>query len=423
MGLIGRLPASEAAAARCPECGADLTRPAAVRQGVRRRRLLPLASGVVLLVLLIGVAVAAMSAGLTQACIAARIPTSALLVLSRMDPHHAYVEELADRIKAGMTGPEENASLALRVVPRLSDPTHTMTKAWSSVFFSLYRVNAITDADLEKALGSILTAELRARDTVRANGTLTVMVNITLPSWETPASLTIGARGATAEFRDADGNTVAKASQLGLTSQHGTRFYSAIMSSFVRVPDIAPGAYDVEVTVPVVAGVGVGSGDTFPIEIPVRIRKQMVVIAQDQELIKVLHDSEQEARVRASIVSIKARVEGPGETAYLYATVTFRGLPVGVAYRVYATPTGAADEQRVPLGSLVAQMIQQPDGQHAYVIGGEIPSGFEPTSIDLIFEPDAAAAERTIDLHGITGATLRVEDVAVDWTNFPRDAR
>lgn len=422
-GLIaGSRVAGEAGVARCPECGVDLSRRGAVRQGMRRRRRLPLAIGVLLLLLMTSAGVIVLAKGLTQASVAARLPTWVLLTISRTDPHQAYLEELAERVHDGKTGPEENASLALHLVSRLSDPTQGMTKAWTTVFFALYRVNAITDADIEKALKNILAAELRTRDTVRAKGVLTVMVDITPPRWESPVSLTFGAGGGTAEFRDAQGQIIARVSQPGYTLRHGQRLYAATMSSGLHVPDIAPGTYDVEFTVPIVAGVEVDIGDKLPIEIPVRVRKQIVVIAQDQTLINVLHDPAQVARVRASIDSIKVRVDGSPDAAYLYATVTFKDLPVDVAWRVYATPAGASDEARIPLGSLVAQVIMRPDGTYAYGIGGKIPSGFESPLIDLIFEPDVAAAERNIDVHEITGATVRVEGVAVDWTNFQRPA-
>ncbi len=417
-GLVVRArEANDLATRRCPECGADLARAGAVRQGLRQRRRVPLAFGILLLLMIVSVGVLAMTSRGSHAGVAARLPTSALVGLSRFGADDAYLIELAARVTAGETSAAENASLAARVLTRMSDGAQGWSSGWDTMLLALYGVNSITDSDLDNALRNTLTATLRTRDKVRATGYLTYVADVALPPWRSPTTSTVGIANTTAVFRTVDGSVVATLTHGGHNLQSGRMLSSGAMGSGVRVPDLAPGVYNVDLTVALVAGTGArGDTLTFPIEMPIRLTKRIEVVAADQSLVTVLDSPEQERQIRGAIASIVARAEGKSDAPYISATVTFKELPMVVAYRVYAKAAGAPEDSRFDLGSFVAGASEDANIRRGFGIGGQPPPGFDAKAIDLIFEPDATVAERSVEFMEISGATLRVDGVAVDWS-------
>lgn len=400
----------------CPECGAKLDRPGSIQQGLRKRRRVVLTMGILLLLLGVSVGVLGVTKGITHRSVATRLPTPVLVGLLRVDPDDEYLLELAARIGNGQTGTEENSALAMRLRARQVDTAATWSPGWNVVLMSLYVVRAITDDDLDAALRASMSGTIDTRDRVRSSALMAIRTSVTVPKWDVPTVATVGIGTLHAEFRDAKGIVVGTIEQRGFSLQSWRKLSACVMGSSIHVPQLAPGVYDLDLTVTVVAGVGPrGNSFTLPVEIPTRLIKRIEVVAADTPVVDLVESPEHAEQIRAAIWSMTAGVSHGITPAQLQLSVNLKGLPVGIGYRVWAKPAGVPDTERFELGTLAVGADVNPNLIRGYSVTGELPSGFDAKAIDVIFEPDPLDADANVDLREIASVPLRFENVKVDW--------
>jgi hypothetical protein len=271
----------------CPECGARLDRPRAIRSGTRRRRPGLVIAGVAILLLM-----ALASGAFLNADRLIPYEPSWMLVLQAqygsMKRAPAIVSELLARSDAFKLSQSAHAALARRALDVQSNPNLPWAREWASVLTDPSFTSTLTAAQREAASVADANADIRYRPRIRAGQKLPM--ELTLPVGE--RFLAVGARsgaisGVHLTIRDKSGAIVAQADQPEkLSMPTFARGSAAIgVEPSLAVP---PGEYQLEATCPMTFACSDGAGSvtkTFQINGP------LTVVPADQSTVEIIHDA------------------------------------------------------------------------------------------------------------------------------------
>lgn len=175
--LQGVLPAG----VTCPECGAGLKRPNAVRQGARRKRWVVASMGMLLVLLPLAAFVLVGGAILSGSDINKHKPVGLLLVEARYagaSLTRDAAAELLDRLLTGKLTPEQTKNIARTALDLQADLTRPWCVEWGDFIEHAHTQGVITKDEHERYMNQSAVLECKVRPVVERGASVPVVVKL-----------------------------------------------------------------------------------------------------------------------------------------------------------------------------------------------------------------------------------------------------
>lgn len=427
---------------RCPECGQDLSKPKAIRAGIRTRRpRLAIAGAALLLFALLGT-ISGVAVFLGGPKAHKVTPTRILLLEAhlRTDAGLADVlSELLDRDMNGLLSPSQRASLVSLAFRLQQNPRLNFPRAAAAILDDPTIRSLLPKADQSTALTSGAYPELTIRPRIRAGSPLPVRLGLGVNGrFIRPGVRSAGISPMQVRVTDAAGRVVAEIKHpiVGMlqtfapapsnvpSQQISNR---SVASYLLSVPhDLPPGTYTLTLNATLYL---TNRARQFPftpsaddIPLPVSQTTTLEVVPPESSTVRLVNDEPTRALLNSTLklTMLPSHYSATQTWIYVGMSVTYgRGgwptnptLPEGQSslagvYRVFATrlnADGSEDARSViPLGQCLLRFNGawsfQPPGA---AIDNPAPKG----TYRLIFAPDPVYAESQIEYDAILDGRL-----------------
>jgi hypothetical protein len=428
----------------CPECGSGIKLEKFVRVG-QRKRIYPLvALGLPLVVLpLIPLAVV-LFATVTRSDLAKYKPVSLLLWearnLERADAAKA-VAELLSRQRGGSLGDAEYKQMLETMVAAQRDAARPWVGEWGDVAFQARMDGRMDKAAVEEFNAGAAVLRWACRSVVRAGadvpivGTLVdkrLMASVSVKSWHRVESVKLAGRALREPNSEipqdpqsllaiGDGDPVA---EMGETDD-------GVVHDAVAIPaDLAPGEYELEVTV--VSAAGVYDRSTFfdsgvkpeTREVRSTLRFPVRVVPAEERVVTLLPETTEASAQLAKQLDFAARASDEWNDSRFEFTFSLAASGKPLAHRAWFK----VGEERFYLGPVTTGhglkppeedadfVITRPDaaGRSSLLVKYRI--GMVEDEGTLILEPAPDLAELTTDLTEIYGGRIEMRSVQLSET-------
>ena len=401
----------------CAECGSELSAPGAIRTGHHRRRRGLLWTGAT--VLLLGVAWIAV-AGYVLSRQLDLNPYKPVWLLTREfvsgDPlvRRPAATELLLRLGNGRLGKGQIDNLTSKAIAFQGDRSRTWDPAWGNVVEGARAAGHLSDdawARYARQAPQIGLEVRPAQDRGAAS----------LPYWIVHAAARVGDSSSLALRNDSRGMTI-WVSDVELPDENGWSLNTGGLSAngngksgrgielkpvLGRLKD-GPQTLRMKGTVDLIDGRAGDTGSTPAIaQLPIDLTVPWVLEPADRPTVTLNKDPSHRPGVEGGLVLDRVRIEpGSSQQDYLQSSVTVRGVPVGVGYRVVAR----RGDREWPLGTFAC-----PAGttNHSFGMGNQVKEPL-PETVDVVFIPDRETAARTTNTFEIWDGEIVIKDVKVE---------
>ena len=386
--LFGRPETSD----RCPECGADLTRPRAILAGIRIRRGGLVLGGMALLAVAVTLAGGAGYSVYLGTDAQAKKPSWWLVreVGSQDDAVVvAAVQELARRVGAGTLGQWHIDAAADKLLARQSAPQLTWDPAFGDFLENARLANKLDDARFHQYAMQAPRFTLVVRPRVNRGDALPFSVR--------EADARVGSRQTlrvkykTTNSIDAidAGNGVGGDDTL---APHGGNSTGSLIPLEPFAGKLADGRHEAKV----VMDLSIYLANAPPGAQPLCWTKQVLtapfdLLPADSPAVEIVRDESLRPAIEKSLVVTDVEFTNQN----INFMVEARAMPIDVAFDVIIVADGA--ERHVAQFAVAAQSMNV---SMAHSMSLRAPN-FTGSSIDVIFRPSVAAAKGTIDVLGI----------------------
>lgn len=399
--------AGPAGAARCPECGADLSRPRATRTGHRRRFRLLIGVASVVLLAGIGLAGAAGWGAATKFNWNTVKPTW-WLKDEAQGPHApkaaAAILELTERLKKNRLGPASAAILIERGLALQADRDRIWIPEWGDLINAAGNQDLLTDEQRLAFARSSVEPRVTIRSRLRRGEANAIEVHFWRNRTGRSAPIMLQPALVSAYL---DGRPIAAPALTGRVSpRHGGA--SAIGNSITI--DAEPGEHILKTIWSYSVLDATGRRPSVPLEWQRTVETPITVLAEDAELVRLVKNEsirrEMEAAIHADPIQLAPARDGRYSFNHQF---TFRNLPADAAFDVI----WCAGEREWTVGTISGT---RGSGHHGRGYGGDAPD-LDPaaTTVDIILRPSLKAAARTTDILDIWDGEIILEDVPIEW--------
>jgi hypothetical protein len=410
--LIGVYPSLE----RCPECGAPLNAPSAIRTGGRRLRTGPLAAGSLLL--MVGLVATGMFSAAAIGLYDSKSLKPGWLLLRelRMTGTVDARDELIKRQRNGRLAPTVTRGLIDAALSVHGDPHATWDIIWPAFLEDVWADGLLTREDLGRYAKQTVhiraSAAPRARQGAHAPLHSRVMIDRVIRG---PEPIYIRAQTVSASIvgHDPHEGTL----RGGIRTQLGPHSGGWGGSTAAVVPDLPPGTYPARLVERLTFHLNSDDDPPFAelehaadltIEI-VPADTQLITLITDPDIGRELRSTLKLRNTRIASRSQAVKVDGQMRPGYTNLWIEFEPalLPIAIAFDLFVR----CGERTVRLGTISARAgrvhfpLQAP--QHMLI------RDFNCDIVDLILRPSIAAAENS-SLDSIWGEEIIFEDVTLD---------
>jgi len=406
--------AIESAESRCPECGAELRTSGAVRQGLRRKRPVITALGVLLLLappVLVGIGIIA------KTNIHAYKPDFWLMYEARYASSTSLTPQLAEllsRMQADKLGGGNRDALILRTLEVQADDTGGWDTAWGNILDFAAANSLLTEEQLKQNARNAPDWSMHIRPTVVEGDDWVASVHLGVsrvgnaPVGRLPlvfqATLSEIRSGDRVLYRDPGVAT----SMIGIHSGGGSATIRRL-----QVPAVEPGSYEVIV----LWDLGIAPDHdqpsivTWTEERTARIK----ILPKGTTSIELVDDPGMRERVlKALSLSQGLRVSqsSVSDASQMGFGIRCMNPPMDLAFDLIARERLPADAPSgaVPREWLIGSVAFSAGGSHNHG-GGNLAADFDPTAVDLLLRPSVKAAQGTLSIYKIWNGEVVFRDV------------
>jgi hypothetical protein len=395
-----------AGSTRCAECGADLTRPRAFRDGHRRRQPTIIAAGLIALAFAAIVAGAAGSVRSSGYDVNRIKPTAWLAAEARWNrgaTATSALNELSRRLAARELSDDQIVSLAGHALAHQRDFATPWNPAWGALFEQAHAARKVP-RDMwgryaSVAVESACTLEVR-RD-VRRGDPIPVRVRYAEPRLATPGwsditwiSTRFSIDGTTLREHE---ERAADAGEVFAGGADGPAFALAPTSKATR--NLAPGPHELgyEMTFHYRLLNGAGMQNT------VVLARPWTLVSADARTVRLVRDPTLRPAMEQGMV-LEEMTKSSARDARVLVTIAGRQRPVPVAYDVVFRAHG----REWSLGSVHFNTGERLGTK----IEGQIDNR-SVTSGDIILRPSESAARRSVDITEIWDGEITIRNVKI----------
>jgi hypothetical protein len=392
-------------AARCPECGAEISSPASTVVGARERRAKALAAGAALMLFSAGLL------GVAGADRAGRIDVlnyePVWLVLRQTAEHAAEARdaasnELLARLSRGALSGTQVDDVVERFLAYQNDPARPWSSRWGDFIELAYAKQQLTGAQLSRYAIQTIDPELSARSVVRRGDPLPVRIGYDrshlrpggLLDFELPVK----------SWRFKDGSMISD--EPGRFSNTLGRHDADAMDFAISVEEVpvnlAEGPQQVTATFHARVWLATDPTRTAIAEADITRAAAWTLTSPDQQSVKLVVTPGLRGEMTKSVMLWESgRRDGS-------ASVVVAGPPVAVCARILARDSdGRIRHLEGP--------VLVPAGQSArWGISPRKPAFNDGSATDVIVRPDPAAAAATVDVREIWGEDIVFPKVEMD---------
>jgi len=417
---------------RCPECGGDLSRPRAIRQGLRRRSRRRLAVGASLCVLGAG-GLTALGWGTLQHFQWNSVKPAWLLVLEGASSDQAVAEpalkELAQRAAKGALSKARLAALAREGLLRQADTSRPWIFWWGDLIERAALEGLLSDAELLAYARRAFTFSLAGPAKLRQGDTFVVRLRAAGERSPRRAAGAVSYYAKLATLRLDEQPLDPPETTITLTPGPHT----AEAGNFVQADDLPTGTHTLRATARVhvykglVEGVypGAVASTNRPMAIPegaldvlnLELSRTVEVVPADQPLVPLAPDPalapklQQLLRIEKVVVSKSAR-EGEERVLTIYVAAPRPMKPVNLAMAIFVRAQGR--EIRLDKGVVIPRNTGGSWGDMA-----ALPEWFDADEVDVALRTDPKVAREHGLLEEVWDGELLYERVPVEW-DVPR---
>jgi hypothetical protein len=410
--LIGRAQGSD----RCPECGADLNGPHAIRDGRRVRRTGALASGAFLTALVLVFAGVGAWMALSDTNFRQYAPAWYLRrEANGNDPksRDAALAELDKRLVAGVLPQPQIDALADDALRLQADATRPWITGWGDLFEDAWAANKISSDRLgryfDNALASAITLDLRS-DITRGvdrlyywtrSGKARLGSRSTFNANKEISSIDIGPGPHPALHKGTEGMSSGEMLSANGGGGTGTAIYFK-PGEQDKIPD-GPNPLVMHMNVTIAR-----NWNAPPIyKTKLDLRGTFTMHPAGEATVKINRDPSLRPAMEKAITCRELNY-GHWSPGQLNATIMVDSIPSGVGYDVYAKIHGKEEK----LGSFARPAKNGPHVSGGFGFGNSVPP-FNDAAIDLILKPSDDAAVGTSDTFEIWDGQIVVKNVPV----------
>lgn len=389
---------------RCPECGADLMQPKAIRIGHRRRRNGSLAIGSVLAgILIFGLALVAVM-NVRQIDPYSLKPTWWLIREaddSTAMPRAAWAE-LSRRLAAGDLSAGQTSQIAELALAIQANRSRAWDVAYGNFIESARSTNLVSDAQWTRYARNALNLSLVARSEVRKGDDLPlrIMNSNNRVGSNSRFYLTLHDNKAVGDLVDdynAGGSMGSSVSSGGTgSSGHDVRLNPKAVTTAPTGPRTVSLNPKVEIRE--------GWAEDKPIiaEWTEHLSTTWSLVPADTVTVEIIDDPTQQSAIEKSI-KVTSLTYTPGGRDYLNLNIQFIGLPVPVAFDVFAR----ADGQEKKLSSIYVKN----SGSSGWGTGGEFKT--QAKAADFILRSNINVARRTVDMTRMWKGEVTIKNIPI----------
>lgn len=398
--LLGTYPARST----CPECGAGLAGAGAVRVGRRRRRRAPVAAGVALLLVALGIGGAQVwgaAAGFNWNTVK---PAWLLQMESGSEDAAragAAVAELADRLRGGKLSGERTRALIARALDAQADTDATWVHEWTALLEAADEAGRLSAEDLARYLRQSIRASYASRERVRQGDRWPIALGLTLARISADRSVWMSAelQGVTVGGRElASDRFRGPAGMVGFSGGGG----SGSIGAAIEI-DVPPGRHEV-VSRWMVRIINAPEDPTVLAELPVTVEGELEVTPASKPTVTLIDDPSLADEVRKRIRLERADLDLASGQPFASGDCTIQRGAIGLAFDIY----WRVGEREWKLGSVAAA-----PGVTMGTSYGDFVEGFEGGPVTVILRSSAAAALRSLDVEEIWSGELEFPGVEV----------
>ncbi len=389
---------------RCPECGAVLDSPRAVREGLRKTRPRLLALGAVLSLCSIS-AGGALAWGRAKGFNWNTLKPSWLLIreLNTTSPStsNAAMSELYSRLSSNSLAPDRATRIMLFALDRQPDPNATWAVSWSD-FLETCRVRGMMSPEQVLSYAkSAASTSVESRPRIAVGDNLVVRVRVAANRIGQSSKLRLTVQ----QFETVVAGRVVSKGGGGGSLGLGIGGSGTIGSQF-KVPG-PPGAHTLTTT----WKFGMTDGAS---EAPIATWEQSFEVPFDAlpegtPTVTVVNDDSFRAAIESSLTVTQCEVGSlSGDQRYVNGMINLQGTPVGLAYDVFWAAPDGSKQWKVGQVSFPAN-----SGGAGYGLGGFVPADFNLPEVDVILRPSVRAATETTNIFEIWGGEIRRRGVPV----------
>jgi hypothetical protein len=393
----------------CSECGADLTRPHAIRIGHRRRRggLLSVGVSLLALVLLVGGGVGWIA--MSTANWRQYAPVWFLLrEANGLDPvsRDAAITELASRLSSATLAQGDIDLMVDQTLALQADLNRQWIPAWGDLVETAQASGKLSAARWQKYLIQAPNLRLEVRPDVRRGDRV--------PYWIHSGKSRVGSRSAFyATFKEGGWKvgSVARNDVGGVTS--GTRLEvngSGSSGSSLDLDKFLDQVADGPQTITRMMEIGISGSSNWNAPAvatsKLELTTSFTLHPATQPTVTINHNPAFRAGVEKALTCTEVgSSKGWGPNAHADCTISVNHLPVGVGYDVFAMVNG----KEYKISSFAAPSNGRFGG---YGSMGELPFN-TPEKVDLILKPSTDAALGTVDTFEIWDGQIVIKNVPV----------
>jgi hypothetical protein len=414
--------AIDAPDSRCPECGASLREPRAVRAGLRKRR--PIVAAVGAAVLLVPIAIVGITlAASVRNNVHALKPDFWLMIEARSASPAAITPQLGEllaRMQVGTLGSSNTTALIERALDVQADHAGGWDTAWGDILDFAAAGGLLSEEQLARNARNAPVWTMQVRPKVVEGDDWVVALALgpsrvgNAPAGRMPLVFQPQLREIRSGDRVLYANRGIGASRMGIHSGGGSA-----MTQRLQVPEGESGVY--EVTALWELGVAVDY-DRDPIVTWTEEREAKIeILPQGTTSIELVDDPGMRERVLQSLsltqglrVSPQA-LSGVPQVGY---GIQCRNPPMDLAFDLIARERLAADAPAgtVPREWHVGSVAFSGGGSHNHG-GGLEARGFDAAAVDLVLRPSVHAAQGTLGIYKIWDGEVVFRNVPVNDPN------
>lgn len=402
--------------AKCPECGADVSRSGAIRIGNRKRRKGPAILATIVALLCVA------GLGFYGYAKSSKMNFNPykpawLLRWEATTPGMSSggaLDELYDRARRKLLTTRQKDLLMANLLAVQADPSIPWDNTWTDLFYVLFQQNVGTAKQHERFAAEVYRVTLHARAKTRQGDSIQHSMRKT------------GFRGqgdSTKLYFVQNDYTVTIGNIGNAVSSQGSGFSSPggyvsggrdIRTDRPPFDAIPPGRHDIRVDLPLEIRVGSSSGPLIA-TVELQLTDTLEIIPADAEDIRIVDDPMvgQEVEGAITLRDHKVEVHRDKNDDHLNAHIEIENLPHPIAYEVVLIH----EDSEWRLTTLAYPGSGgKPNTSHTFGTGGHIKGGLPDgvTVVDVVFRPSADAARKSLEVYEIVDHEFVIEGVAIE---------
>lgn len=399
--------AADAAPARCPECGTEISGPRATRIGHRRRLRSVVILACVCLIAGLALSGAAGWASATQFNWNTIKPVWWLKSESgspNTPTAVAALSELTGRVKAGRLKTGDAAHLIARGLACQADTARAWIPEWGDFIQTAWGRGLLSEEQRLAYVRNAAQPRVVVRSRTIRGERCALQLHVSRARAGRRIALFLQPRLVSAEIAGRALALPEWGGYMGLSAGN-----SGALGNSITI-DAEPGEHVLRTEWAYRAVETPGASVPATPEWKVVVETPITVLPEGAELLRLVKDESLRPAVRAAIRAdpLSVRPGGDGKV-FLSSLLVFTNPPVDLAFRVVLRSGG----REWPGGTVVVKSGFS--GQHAVGFGAEVDDSFDARSMDVILRPSLNAATGTTDIFDVWDGEIVIENVPIDW--------